>query len=322
MAPPPMMAPPPAGGSYVPVSAPSGGRASSNRLILIFVIILLVGLAAGAAAVVALQPGPVVPPCPPAPANCGAPPEAPTLPPIGRASPTANPTPLPTIVRPSGSLVIPSIAPSAQPTAAPTVAPSSTNVTPSATSGSTLPPTSTPAPSTGAVALPVPQAPTGAAPLQVGATWTSSKYNFTVEYDDGSWVIEDERDSGVVLSAGNGAVIVWIEGFDPGTSPKSVIQSQRNNLENRILGLTEEDDPERTPPGRPIIGHKFGESTLLNGTLNGPQGPSDNVSLAVIAATDDNLTLRVTVLAIEEVRDPAFSFADRLINAIHWPNEQ
>src|SRR6059058_4479056 len=108
LAPPPPVAPGPA---YPPPSAVHAGRASSSRLIVVFIAILVVGVVAAGAAAILLQSGPPKADCPPAPQPCGAPPIVPTLPPIGRASPTANPTPAATIVRPSGTLVISSPGP-------------------------------------------------------------------------------------------------------------------------------------------------------------------------------------------------------------------
>src|SRR5262249_15686525 len=154
-----------------------------------------------------------------------------------------------------------------------------------------------PAPTTAVIQLPQPQAPTNADALRVGKLWTSSKYNFRFEYDDQLWVVEDEADSGIVVSDGNGAVGVGIEGFEPGSSAKSLIHSKRKSLGDFVLGLTDETDDARTPPGGAIIGHRQGESAVLNGTLNSPQGPGDSVDVVIMATSDGAVAIRVTVLA-------------------------
>jgi hypothetical protein len=167
----------------------------------------------------------------------------------------------------------------------------------------------------------VPQAPSNADALRTGTVWTSSKYNYRLEYDDTLWTVEDQADGGVVLSAGNRAVVVWIEGFSPNTSTKSLIDSKRNSLSNSVLGLTDETDDSFIPPGTPIIGHRPGDADILTGTLNSPQGPTDPVDVVIMAASDGNVALRVTVLAIDDVRDPAYAVSDQLINTIEWPSD-
>jgi hypothetical protein len=46
------------------------------------------------------------------------------------------------------------------------------------------------------------------------------------------------------------------------------------------------------------------------------------VDVVVLAAADATISLRVTVIALDSVREPAFAAADSLINAIQWPTAQ
>ena len=69
------------------------------------------------------------------------------------------------------------------------------------------------------------------------------------------------------------------------------------------------------------MGHREGYGVLLTGTLNDPQGPTTPADVVIIAATDSQVSIRVTVVASDDIREPAFSVVDTLINAIEWPTE-
>jgi hypothetical protein len=172
-------------------------------------------------------------------------------------------------------------------------------------------------------ALPSPMPRSSAEPLRVGTVWTSTKFGFSLEYDDGLWTVEKEDAGGLILSAGNGALVVFVQGFEARTGPpKQLVQSGVNGLQDLVLGLTEENDPSRQLPGRPIVGYRPGVAALLNGTLNSPQGPTTDVALVVIASTDDTISIRTTVLVNQRVRDRGFQVADGVLNSITWPGSQ
>ena len=72
-------------------------------------------------------------------------------------------------------------------------------------------------------------------------------------------------------------------------------------------------------PGTPVVGHRQGFGTVMNGTLSTPQGPGANVDVVVLTATDSTISLRLTVLTTDDLRDPAFSVVDSINNSIQWP---
>jgi hypothetical protein len=329
--PPPQGYLPPAGYAAPPAAPPPHGRVEPTRLILVFVGVLVVGLLIGAGVALALQPGPVKPTCPDPNVPCGAPPVAPTLPPIAQASPSAAPTPAPTIVKPSGSLVVSSPAPSAAPSgvgpsaapsesAAPSVGPSgapSESAVPSAAPSSEAPSSAPPLAN-----LPQPQPPSDASPLEIGKVWTSKSLHFSLAYDDTIWTIADQADSGVELSAGNGDVLVIVEGSEASkSSPKALVQQKVKSLGNVVLGLTAETDSSRQLPGEPVVGHRQGFGVVMNGTINTPSGPGANVDVVVMAATDNQVSLVFTVITTDDLRDAAFAVADSVNNSISWPSE-
>ena len=281
------------------------GRVSPARLTAVFLLVLVVSLAIGAAVILAVQPAARKPKCPDPAVPCGQPPVAPTLPTLAARSPAPAVTPAPTIVRPSGGLASQSVAPSTVP-------------------ASTVPASTVPAPAAPSVPplanLPKPQPASHAGPLRVHEVWSSNRLGFSLEYDSRVWEIQDDTATSLVLAAANGNVLVSIEGVEAtAASPIALLQQKVNSLGDVILGLTEETDPARQLPGTPIVGHRQGLAVLMNGTINTPQGPAANVDVVVLAATDGRISLRVTLLAADDLRDPAFAVADSILNSIEWP---
>ena len=311
---------PPAGYAVPPgAMQPAHGKVSPTRLILVFVIVLAIGLAVGAAVVLAVAPGPKKPDCPDPAVSCGQPPVAPTLPPIANASHPPI-TPAPTIVRPSGSLVVPSARPSVAPT--PGISSATPSGQPSAPATAAPPATAPPASQPPIANLPQPQQATNADALHTGTVWTSSALGFRLEYDDTIWSVQKTTDSALELSAGQGSVLVVIEGFKASSSPKSLVAEKVRAIADQVLGLTEESDPSRQLPGQPVVGHRQGVGSVLNGTIDQPQGPQANVDVVVLAASDNQISIRLTLLTSDDLREAAFAVVDSINNSIEWPSEQ
>ncbi len=290
----------PSGGpqsGWRPVTA-SSGRVRPVRLIAVFVVTLVVVLAVIGVIVAAVEPAPPKPDCPNPGVPCGAPPIQPSFAPVARSSPTPQPTPVATVTRPLASGAAP-------------------------TAGVSLPPSPSANGSAGPFAnLPEPRPTSNASPLRAGEVWTSSGLGFQVEYDDGLWVVEQDSATNIVLSAGRGLVVVEIEGFaSTATSPSDLVKRKERDLRDVILGLTPETAADRTLPGHPAIGFRDGEGAVFSGTTDSAQGPSSNVSVVVMAATDGQLSLRATVVADDSVREDAFSVADDLLNSVVWPGD-
>lgn len=302
----------PGGGS--PSGGSGRGRVSPVRLIIVFVAVLAIALGMGALVVFAVQPAARLVPCADPAVECGQPPVTATLPPRSLASSEPLATPAPTIVRPSGTLVLPSAAAASTPRASAT--PAVATASPSATAA-----VATAAPSGPSVAdLPLPRPASDAGPLRVGQLWTSSDLGYSLEYNGRVWTIADETATRLVLTAGNGAVLLSIEGFSAsGASPKALLQQKVQSLGDLVLGLTEETDPARQLPGRPIVGHIQGFGMLMNGTVDTPQGPGANVDAVVLVATDSTISIRVTLVTDDDLRDPAFSVTDAILNSLEWP---
>lgn len=278
-------------GAYVPPAPWGPARASSSRLVALFVLLLVGGVVIGAVTTLALQRAPAAPRCPDPVLPCGTPGTLTPPPGTGTATPPP-PTPAPTIVRPGASLVIPT--------------------------ASTAPASARPSPAI-AVNLPQPLPASSAEPLRNGVLWTSSAFGFTVQYNPGIWALDSQAGAAISLSAWQGSVMVSIQGFDPSSDPASLIQQKVARLGDSVLGLTRDTDVTHRPPGRPFVGFRRGEGELLTGTLNNPQGPTTTAGVAILAATDGQVAIVVTVLAPDSLRDAAFYFSDAVLNSIRWP---
>ena len=187
-------------------------------------------------------------------------------------------------------------------------------------------PTAPPAPSavpsavkTGQLNLPTPLAASSDAPQEFGTTWTSSELGFSIQYDEGIWTVRDQDARSVVLTAARGNVAVVIAGEPAGdATPEQAANAELDRLGQQILGLTEETDPSLQLPGQPIVGYQPGIGNLFAGTLDNPQGPSTAVHSAILAATDDHITLLVSVTTVDQLIKPAFQAVDSMLNTINW----
>ena len=68
------------------------------------------------------------------------------------------------------------------------------------------------------------------------------------------------------------------------------------------------------PPGDEAVG--FGGA--FAGTINSPQGPTVNVSIAILTAGDDRMTVLVSLVTTSQLRAPAFSVVDSILNTFRW----
>jgi hypothetical protein len=254
-------------------------------------------------------------------APTAAPTDAPTAAPT--PEPTAAPTEAPTVAPSAPASPEPTTAPTPEPTTPPTVEPSAPpSVEPSAPA-SEAPSASpsagpSPTPGTGFV-VPLPRPASDAAPYRAGTVWRSSAWGFSFEFDDDTWTISEESANGVQLRAGRGNVSLSIGAFPAGDrSPQQVFEDEKARLADVILGFTPEPDPFLALPGIPNIGYRVGFGGAFAGTINSPQGPTVNVSIAILTAGDDQKTVLVSLVTVSQLRPPAFSVSDSILNTFRW----
>lgn len=324
----------PAGQSVTAAPIRPPGR-SPLRLLVTFLAALGVVLLIVGAAAIALAPPAAAPDCPESDGVCGGPPVPPTLPPAssvaGRPPATQAPvaTPAaasaPATAAPATAAPAPTVAgQTASPTPAPpTALPSAPgspppSEAPSVPQPTTAPPSPTATPAT-AFVVPAPRPASEAAPFRAGAVWRSSEYGFSFEYDDEIWTIREESGRGVYMLAARGQVALSIGAFAAGDrQPDDLFRDEIARLEGLILGFIEEPDPDLQLPGVANIGYRIGSGGAFAGTVNSPQGPTTNVSAAVLTAGDDRITVLVTLLTPTQLRAPAFSVVDSMLNTFRW----
>ena len=309
--------PPPAPWSGQPAIVQTRGS-SPGRLLVLFVVALLVVVGIGAVIALVLSPPAQEANCPDPTVPCERPPENPTLQP-GTTAVAASSTPRATIFRPASPLPTFGATPQATgivpPTPGPSIAPASQP--PGGTATPAAPVIPTPAL---AFPVPTPRAASNAARLAAGALWTSEAHGFAFEYDGQIWAVRDEGTSGVFLIAARGNVGLTIVGYPAGeVSSRDALQREVDRLKDVIIGFTEEPDAAKQLPGLPIIGYEPGVGGVYAGTINTPQGPGPNVSIALLAASDGQVTILVNVTTVDSLREPAFHAVDSILNTVRWP---
>ena len=310
MAPIPSVPPPEPFRSRPPVASPR----HALRLLVAFGVTLGVVLLLVGAAVAAVAPPAPQAVCPDPTKPCGPPPNAPTLPPFTVGASSA-PTSAPSLPRPSG------VAPSAAVNAAPSASPSAAAVpsAPASSASGAIPSTNQPALGT----LPQPVPASSEAPATVGTVWTSKDIGYSFQYDADLWTVQQQDGRGVLLTAANGNVAVVITGaLARDVSADQALSGEANRLSQNILGFTEQADPSLLLPGSPHIGYQAGVGNQYVGTLNSPQGPTVAVDAVIIAATDQRITLLVSVTTVDRLRTPSYQAVDSILNTVDWGSGQ
>jgi hypothetical protein len=281
---------------------PSGGPRNPLRLLFVFAVTLGVVLLLVGAAVAAISPHLPHALCPDPTKPCGPPVNGPTLPPFtvgASGAPTAapslpHPPPGGATPTPSASTAAGSAVPSVKSAAAPLPQP-----------------------------LPKPIPASSAGPEVGGTVWTSSELGYSFQYDPDLWTIEQQDSSGVLMTAGNGNVALVITGaLSQDASVDDALNGEVDRLSQNILGFTRQDDPSLLLPGSPHIGYVPGSGDQYVGTLNSPQGPTVAVDSAIVAATDQRITLLVSLTTVDQLRVPAYQAADSILNTVDWGSGQ
>ena len=71
----------------------------------------------------------------------------------------------------------------------------------------------------------------------------------------------------------------------------------------------------------PAVGYRRGVGELLTGALDTAQGPGAPVDVLVMAATDDRVTVVMTLVCLHSVKADAFALTDTLMNDFRFPSE-
>jgi hypothetical protein len=149
--------------------------------------------------------------------------------------------------------------------------------------------------------------------------WTSSDLGFEFDFDPRLWTIDSQSATAVVLTSNEpgSPFFVWFAA-KRGTeaSPVDLRDQLAGALADKILGLQEDAS---APILGPAIGYLDGVGARYVGHVDSPQGPSTQVDVSIMAASDGTITTAVAVVTAHEASEEAYGQADAVINTVLWP---
>jgi len=166
--------------------------------------------------------------------------------------------------------------------------------------------------------------PTGSPALAAGTVYESADLGFRLEYDDEAWdeIAKDGRSLTLQLTGSDTALVIG--GAPAGEAePEALLQSQFDSLGERVQSLTEDSDPTHKILG-PRVGFRDGIGGAYTGVSDTPQGPSQPISLVVMAAGDDDISTYLTLLTSEEDtgnKPFVFQEVDKIVSTVRYPSE-
>ena len=159
-----------------------------------------------------------------------------------------------------------------------------------------------------------------AAAFVPGTPFTSQRFGYRFDYDPSLWTVSAQDESNVQLGIG-GKVVLTIQGFDPSEgTPEELMNHRIATLPFNVVSLSE-DTKEADRILGPAVGYESGVGKLLQGALDTPQGPGSPIDVVVMAATDGKVTVVMTLVTFDDVKDQAFGLADQLMNEFRFPSE-
>ncbi len=174
--------------------------------------------------------------------------------------------------------------------------------------------------------------------LVIGTAWTSPDLGFSLHYDPGTWVVqENQKDLLELISpsdAGGSVRDDWVivEGVPAaGATPQQLIGQRVASLARSVPDLVADSTSYYQVNG-PEIGDVAGTAAVYVGTLDDTDGtPLAPVRYTIVAASDGRITIAVTVRTLDpdEIADhgpPVITWhmysrqlADLLLQDIRWP---
>jgi hypothetical protein len=161
------------------------------------------------------------------------------------------------------------------------------------------------------------------APALVAGKLFKSGAGFQLEFDPTLWAVTDRTDAAVELQVKSTRVIVLVQlRAQPAdeVTPDDAVSARLDSLGRDILGLAEDTRPSQLVLD-PAVGYRSGVGEALSGVTDTPQGPGSPVSVVVMAATDGQITVTMTLITDESVRKPAFTITDSMMNTFRFPTE-
>jgi hypothetical protein len=160
------------------------------------------------------------------------------------------------------------------------------------------------------------------APALVTGRLVTGGVGHEFSFDDEQWAALTEEDNFMELQEASGAP-VWlqIEAVPADEAdPAGLVQAKLDALAGVVSQLGEVTAPEFTITS-PGVGYHRGEGGLYAGTLEA-QGQSVPVAVAVMAASDGEITALATMISAQEIYEPAASLTDGVLNTFLYPSER
>ena len=164
------------------------------------------------------------------------------------------------------------------------------------------------------------------APALVGGELVESdELGYRLDVDTSLWEFRkpSQRDVELRISVEDFRVAVSLEGTPvptPQEDLQALVDQKVDELAGDVLGLAA-DTADEVQILLPAVGYRSGAGGKFAGTADTPQGPGSPVSVIVMAASDGEITVVMTVVSDEVVKDDAFSVIDTLMNTFRFPSE-
>ncbi|MGH2808523.1 MAG: hypothetical protein ACRDKT_14745 [Actinomycetota bacterium] len=160
------------------------------------------------------------------------------------------------------------------------------------------------------------------APALVTGRLVTGELGYEFSFDDDQWAAITEEGDFTELQEASGAPLwLQIEAVPASEAdPAGLVQAKLDALGSVVSQLGEVTGPEFviTSPG---VGYHRGEGGLFAGTLEA-QGQSVPVAVAVMSASDGEITAIATMIAGQDIYEPAASITDGVLNTFLYPSER
>jgi Pro-kumamolisin, activation domain/Subtilase family len=165
--------------------------------------------------------------------------------------------------------------------------------------------------------------PDDAPAMTTGTAWRSPDLGFGVDYDPDGWSVVDQDRRGALLG-GVGQLrdaSLWIAATPAAdASPDRALAARVSALGESLVGLAEDDRPESRILG-PNIGYVDGVGAVYGGATDSAQGPGRRARVAVLSASDGNLTITASLILVGGTADDwqgVRQAADSVLNTTTW----
>jgi hypothetical protein len=158
-------------------------------------------------------------------------------------------------------------------------------------------------------------------PLVLNQQFSSSSLGYQFEYPS-VLQVANQSATGVTLLAPSGVFGMVFLGATAGqANPQQMIQASISNLQSTIPDLQQDNDPS-VQILSPSLGGRAGVGGFYQGDLSSPTGVVSPVDVAIVAATDGNETIGVSVISADRSNtDGLFKAADSILATLRFQGD-